>query len=103
MQITGFLKQTATHEPLLPTTDAWGDQKYGPAVEIAVRKTRSEKASRKGQSYKVDYQTKYLTAVLVNNGDRLDGQEILQVEDIVDFAGNRIGTTSYPSESTTLG
>ena len=103
MNRVGYLKQTATHGPVLSATDEWGNQKYGPPVQIAVRRTRSEKASRKGQSYKVDYQTKYLSRVSINNGDKLDGQEILQVKDIVDFQGNIIGTTSFPSESTTVG
>ena len=105
MDIAGYLKQTASHEPLITPdpNDEWANARYGPPVAIAVRRTRNEKASRKGQSYKVDYQTKYLSRVRIKNGDKLDGQEILQVEDLVDLQGVTLGTTSYTSESRTFG
>ena len=96
MQITQYLQQECNYQTV--TTElATGDKQYGDVQVIPCRKvTKLKKEETKGVDRMLNVTEYLLEDVVPALGDLIDGDEILAMEDIIDFDGSTIGYRVFP-------
>ena len=93
--IKGILKQNATYERYIGR-DSRGNIQSEPPVGVKCRKVRKSKWQRsKGEMVEVTV-TQYTVGFQVFTGDKLDGEEIYAVEDIVSRKGDILACKAFP-------
>jgi hypothetical protein len=93
--LTGFTHQTATLERNAGTLDDFGDTVFEDPVTIKVRRERKQQRITSATGAERISTTYILTEELVNTGDRVDGEVVQAVEDIINKAGKFLGTECY--------
>lgn len=102
MALTKYLNQTASYEAP-DGTDRFGNRTYGAPRTIRVRKVATISARRSSRELKLKNETQYTASETVELGGRIDGEEIMQVEELRDKRGALLGTRFSPSPPNTLG
>ncbi len=102
MDIAKFTNQTASYEPPADT-DKFGNRSYAPARTIKVRVVKDQAARRKSRELRIQDDTQYMSKEAVALFGKINGEEIMQVEEIRDKKGVLLGTRFSPSPPNTLG
>ena len=90
-----MLKQKATYEAYIER-DPRGNIVSEPPVEIKCRKTRKAKWQRSRSEMIEVTVTQYLVNFPLYQGDKLDGEELYAVEEIIGANGKLVGCKGFP-------
>lgn len=91
-----YLKQSASLQRYTGTTNRAGDFEYEPNEEsIKCRKRRTINANISGNEELAGASHIYTTDTIIQKNDKLDGDIVLGIDDIVNYAGVIIGTVAY--------
>ncbi len=93
--IGSFSRQTATLERATGGYDNESQPAYGASETIKVRKEPASGVKRSTTGADVDVETVYMTEAVVSVQDRLDGQSVRRVSEIIDKAGKRLGCEAF--------
>lgn len=96
MELTPYLNQECSYQSV-DTIQETGDKTYKSAVTVATRRVSKAKREEANGKEKIINVTEYLLEDIVPVlGDKIDGEEILAVEELVDFDGTIIGYRCFP-------
>ena len=98
-RMTKYLKQTASIECVMlnddgtKKLDVYGQPMYATPVTVKCRKEPYTERSHTGYGQYKNFTTTYYfdETVKVENGDKIDGQDVQRIEDYVDGSGTLVG------------
>lgn len=102
MDIAKYTNQVALYEKMIGL-DRFGNRTYDAPRNIKVRRVEKTQGRRGTREIRIQPETEYLSREAVTLFSRIDGEEIMQAEEIRAKNGVLLGTKFSPSPPNTLG
>jgi hypothetical protein len=93
--ITDYLNQVVAYQQYLNSTDEHGDKDYAATQNIKARKRTTSVAVTTAHGELINARFIIHTETAVQVGDLLDGQAVVSISELVNYAGVTIGTVAY--------
>ena len=95
MNLRGFLRQEISLERKISEND-WGDATYSaPKIFPARKELKQKRVVSASGGEEITSTTRLLLVDQVALGDKVDGEQVVAVESIVDVSGKTLGYTAY--------